>query len=149
MLQVANLGYDSWQTVHYQRATVLITELVLVYALHLCVAALESIISNGANILQLRQVFTTWIKEASARCGALDLAFSWSSYHRPYSLPVQRLPLWYSDLIDRPCKTQLRSVSQWHYLRRSALFQAYLSLPGTGILCLPPANLLSWASFDL
>lgn len=39
MLKVANLGYDSWQTVHYQRATVLITELVLVYALHLCVCS--------------------------------------------------------------------------------------------------------------
>jgi len=38
MLQVANLGYDSWQTVNYQRATVLITELVLVYALHLYVS---------------------------------------------------------------------------------------------------------------
>lgn len=35
MLQVKNLNYDSWQTVHYQRATVLLTELVLVYALHL------------------------------------------------------------------------------------------------------------------
>lgn len=35
MLQVQNLGYDSWETVHYQRATVIVTELVLVYALHL------------------------------------------------------------------------------------------------------------------
>lgn len=35
MLQVQNLGYDSWQTVHYQRATVLVTELVLAWALHL------------------------------------------------------------------------------------------------------------------
>lgn len=37
MLQVSNLNYDSWQTVHYQRATVLLTELVLVFALHLYV----------------------------------------------------------------------------------------------------------------
>lgn len=35
MLQVKNLNYDSWQTVHYQRATVILTELVLAYALHL------------------------------------------------------------------------------------------------------------------
>ncbi|EMC98901.1 glycosyltransferase family 57 protein [Baudoinia panamericana UAMH 10762] len=37
MLQINNLGYDSWQTVHFQRATVIVTELVLVYALSLFV----------------------------------------------------------------------------------------------------------------
>jgi hypothetical protein len=37
MLQISNLNHDSWQTIHYQRATVLLTELVLVYALHLYV----------------------------------------------------------------------------------------------------------------
>ena len=35
MLNVKDLGYDSWQTIYFQRATVIITELVLVYALHL------------------------------------------------------------------------------------------------------------------
>lgn len=37
MLQIVNLGHDSWQTVYFQRATVIVTELVLVYALHLYV----------------------------------------------------------------------------------------------------------------
>lgn len=37
MLKVYNLGYDSWQTVYFQRASVLITELLLVYALQLLV----------------------------------------------------------------------------------------------------------------
>ena len=37
LLQVKNLNYDSWQTVYFQRATVILTELVLVYALHLYV----------------------------------------------------------------------------------------------------------------
>ncbi|KAL4939291.1 hypothetical protein BDV06DRAFT_199193 [Aspergillus oleicola] len=34
MLDVQNLNYDSWQTVYFQRATVIITELVLYYALN-------------------------------------------------------------------------------------------------------------------
>jgi alpha-1,3-glucosyltransferase len=35
MLKVHNLEYDSWRTVYFQRVTVILTELVLVYALHL------------------------------------------------------------------------------------------------------------------
>jgi hypothetical protein len=35
LLNVKDLGYDNWQTIYFQRATVIVTELVLVYALHL------------------------------------------------------------------------------------------------------------------
>ncbi|KIW63079.1 hypothetical protein PV04_09956 [Phialophora macrospora] len=34
MVQVQNLNYDSWETITFQRSSVLITELLLVYALH-------------------------------------------------------------------------------------------------------------------
>lgn len=33
MLVVNNLNYDSWQTVYFQRTTVIFTELVLAFAL--------------------------------------------------------------------------------------------------------------------
>lgn len=35
MLRVRNLEYASWETVYFQRLTVIITELLLVYALQL------------------------------------------------------------------------------------------------------------------
>lgn len=35
MVQVWNLEYDSWQTVYFQRASVIVTEILLVYALQL------------------------------------------------------------------------------------------------------------------
>ena len=37
MLEVKNLNYGSWQTIYFQRATVIFTELVLAYALYLFV----------------------------------------------------------------------------------------------------------------
>ncbi|MCJ1434956.1 glycosyl transferase [Xylographa pallens] len=64
MLEVQNLGYESWQTVCFQRTTVIITELVLVYALqkfvktspsttkhHSHVAALSILLSPGLLII--------------------------------------------------------------------------------------------------
>lgn len=35
LLNVKSLEYGSWQTVYFQRTTVIVTELILVYALHL------------------------------------------------------------------------------------------------------------------
>lgn len=35
MVRVYNLEYDSWQTVYFQRSTVIATELVLALALYL------------------------------------------------------------------------------------------------------------------
>lgn len=43
LLNVKDLNYDSWQTIYFQRTTVILTELVLVYALHLYCSPLPSI----------------------------------------------------------------------------------------------------------
>lgn len=39
MLNVQSLGYDSWQTIYFQRATVIVTEFALIYALSLFISS--------------------------------------------------------------------------------------------------------------
>ncbi|KAF2852587.1 glycosyltransferase family 57 protein [Plenodomus tracheiphilus IPT5] len=53
MLQVKALEYDSWRTIYFQRATVILTELVLVYALHFYVKTSRSKITSHAAALSI------------------------------------------------------------------------------------------------
>lgn len=55
MLQVKHLDYASWQTVYFQRTTVIVTELVLVYALHLYLYSTIPISSCILIVSQLRE----------------------------------------------------------------------------------------------
>jgi alpha-1,3-glucosyltransferase len=53
LLNVKDLNYDSWQTIYFQRSTVIITELVLVYALHLYVKTSKSKVTAHAAALSI------------------------------------------------------------------------------------------------
>ncbi|KAG9247245.1 glycosyltransferase family 57 protein [Calycina marina] len=53
MLRVYNLEYDSWQSIYFQRATVIATELVLVYALHLFVKSAPSALKGPSHAAAL------------------------------------------------------------------------------------------------
>ncbi|KAI1504275.1 glycosyl transferase [Biscogniauxia marginata] len=48
MLRVYNLDYDSWQTVYFQRLTVIITELILLYALQLFIDSSHRVARRAA-----------------------------------------------------------------------------------------------------
>lgn len=48
MLRIYNLEYDSWQTVYFQRFTVIITELMLIYALQLFVESSHGITKRAS-----------------------------------------------------------------------------------------------------
>ncbi|KAF2714740.1 glycosyltransferase family 57 protein [Pleomassaria siparia CBS 279.74] len=53
LLNVQALHYDSWQTIYFQRATVILTELVLAYALHLYVKGSRSKTTSHAAALSV------------------------------------------------------------------------------------------------
>ncbi|KAJ4338260.1 glycosyl transferase [Didymella glomerata] len=53
LLNVKDLNYDSWQTIYFQRTTVIATELVLVYALHLYVKTSKSKVTAHAAALSI------------------------------------------------------------------------------------------------
>ncbi|RMD40712.1 hypothetical protein DV735_g4405, partial [Chaetothyriales sp. CBS 134920] len=53
MLQIANLGYSSWATVAYQRATVILTELVLVASLQAYVSSSPAATKKQAHAIAL------------------------------------------------------------------------------------------------
>ncbi|KAI1772504.1 glycosyltransferase family 57 protein [Hypoxylon cercidicola] len=48
MLRIYNLGYDSWETVYFQRFTVIVTELMLIYALQLFVDSSHGVTKRAA-----------------------------------------------------------------------------------------------------
>jgi alpha-1,3-glucosyltransferase len=53
MVQISNLGYDSWSTVSYQRGTVIVTELFLVFALHVYASSANSSNRKQAHAIAL------------------------------------------------------------------------------------------------
>ncbi|KAI3337626.1 glycosyltransferase family 57 protein [Xylariaceae sp. AK1471] len=53
MLRVHNLEYDSWKTVYFQRSTVIVTELVLIYALQRFVESSNGIYKRAAHAAAL------------------------------------------------------------------------------------------------
>lgn len=53
MLRVSNLEYDSWQTVYFQRLSVITSELVLVYALHLYVKSCSPTTKTTSHVAAL------------------------------------------------------------------------------------------------
>jgi len=58
MLEIHNLNHDSWQTIHFQRTTVILTELVLVYALHLYVRSSPLAQKKTSHVAALSTLFS-------------------------------------------------------------------------------------------
>jgi hypothetical protein len=79
MLNVKALEYDSWQTVYFQRVTVVVTELVLVYALHLYSVPSHVNIHTQLTTIQLCQDIQ--VQGHCACCSSLNSTLSRSVDH--------------------------------------------------------------------
>lgn len=79
MLNVKALEYDSWQTVYFQRATVVVTELVLVYALHLYFV--PSYVDTHSQLTQTQLCQDIEIQSHCARCSSLRFTLTRSVDH--------------------------------------------------------------------
>ena len=93
MLDVKQLGYDSWQTVYFQRATVILTEGVLVYALHLCGPL-------GVKYLKLRLILaSSFVKTSPPASKQLAHAAALSILLSPGLLIIDHIHFQYNGLL--------------------------------------------------
>jgi len=77
MVRVYNLEYESWQTVYFQRFTVIITELVLVYALQMHVRSeLETINDWHANHWSRYVDSSRGVSKRAAQAAAISILLS-------------------------------------------------------------------------
>jgi hypothetical protein len=74
MLDVKALEYDSWQTVYFQRATVVVTELVLVYALHLYF--ILSHVDTRTQLTQIQLCQDVQVQSHCTRCSSINSTLS-------------------------------------------------------------------------
>lgn len=70
MLDVEALGYDSWQTIYFQRATVILTEMLLVYSLD----RYDSLPETGGAALILSSYVKSSPQSARQQCYAAALS---------------------------------------------------------------------------
>ena len=80
MLVVENLNHDSWETVYFQRFTVIATELVLVYALHKS-GLLEPSLRSLLTPKQVCTIVASFIKIFIPCCSTLSPFVSWAINH--------------------------------------------------------------------
>lgn len=147
MLQVDNMSYDSWQTIYFQRASVIATECVLAYALYLYVApaiVTLTILTAG----QLRPDRACIYEEAITRSCHLHLTFSWTIDHRPHSLSVQWIPLRHPDFVDRSGAQRFWTPGKRLPLRRVAVHEAHIPLPCARLFRILTTLLLSRPTLD-
>ena len=100
MLNIEHLGYDSWATVCFQRGSVLLTEGLLIFALHQYDHMyLGLIFMTTLTRVQVCQVKSHWYSAYFARDRTVHSSVTGLLDHRPRPLPIQWRPLRHTYLV--------------------------------------------------
>jgi alpha-1,3-glucosyltransferase len=115
MLKVQNLGYDSWQTIYFQRASVIVTEFVLIYALH----RYELHCDHVTSVDDPRFIETSPTKK-TAHASALAILLS------PGLLIIDHIHFQYNGFLYGILFLSIVLAQQHHLLQSGLLFAALL-----------------------
>ena len=149
LLNVENQNYDSWQTIYFQRSTVIATELVLAYALHKYDRLPDYVRVEADMLPQIHPDFASISKADVTRHRAVNTFITGTAHYRPHSLPVQWLPIWHPHIVAGVCSETVNHAPQWTAFRRTTLPEAHIPVSRTRILRLPLAGILSQSEIDL
>ena len=89
------------------------------------------------------------VKDHCPRCCSFSPTVSGVANHRPHSLPVQWLPLRYSDTVHGSGAQQFYTFAVRSAFRCPPMPQAHLFISRTRVFCLSSTRLLLGATVDL
>lgn len=100
IVDLNNLGYDSWSVIAYQRTTVILTELVLAAAAHRYVESLP-LCRTGNLVLTTTEIYPWCYKSFHTKDHfSFIVSPSWVPYRGSHTFPVQRIHVWDPSMVN-------------------------------------------------
>ena len=148
MLRIDRIAYESWRTTYFQRSTVIVTELVLAYALQKYVLAHRGETPYTKFFWKIHLNFPKSLATCNSRCRFINLPLSSAADHRPCTFSIQWLFVRHPHFVSRSCPGTVDNVAERYVVYCAALSQAYLLVFGSCILRLLPSHILPRPEVD-